>query len=285
MAPVSPTVARWELGLRLRQRREQLGIDVATITARLEFSRNYWSAVENERRILSKEKLTTLLELFEFDDDEEKELLELREVAKQHGWWSRYSGLIRDELLRLYGLEYGAYAVRTFESLLIPGLLQTPDYARALIASDIANVPQVEVDQRVEMRMRRQERLFEEDPLRLTAVISEATLIQQTGGPEVLRGQLRHLVSTIEGNLDTIEVRVIPFATTAGGILGASTFHLLEFASSRLPTLGWQETVTAYDVVADATEVRDLSVTHTQSLRHSLEQAESLKLIRQYAGR
>src|SRR5699024_932925 len=125
MPPVSPTVARWELGLRLRQRREQLGTDVATITQRINFSRNYWSAIENERKILSAEKLRTLLDLYEFDTDEQHELLELREAAKQRGWWSRYSGLFSDELLRLYGLEHGAYGIRTYESLLIPGWLQT----------------------------------------------------------------------------------------------------------------------------------------------------------------
>src|SRR5262245_45197639 len=124
MPPQSPTLASWELGLRLRQRREQLGVEVKTITERLGFSRNYWSAVENERKILSAEKLPQVLDLLEYDDEERAELTELREAARQRGWWSSYSALFGSELLRYYGLEHGAQTIRTYESLLIPGLLQ-----------------------------------------------------------------------------------------------------------------------------------------------------------------
>lgn len=283
MPPVSPTVARWELGLRLRQRREQLGTDVATITQRLNFSRNYWSAIENERKILSAEKLRTLLDLYEFDTDEQQELLELREAAKQRGWWSRYSGLFSDELLRLYGLEHGAYGIRTYESLLIPGWLQTEDYARALISSDLANIRQVEVDQRVAVRMRRQERLGGDDPLRLTAVVSEAALLQQVGGDHVLRQQLERVAEVIETSPETIQVHVIPFTATAGGVLGASTFHVIDFASAELPSLAWQETVTSQTVIESETQVRDLGMTHTQAITQGLDQQESLELIRRYA--
>jgi transcriptional regulator with XRE-family HTH domain len=283
MPPSSPTVASWELSLRLRQRREQLGMDVKTITDRLVFSRNYWSAVENDRKILSEDKLAILLEILEFDDDEQRELLDVRESAKRRGWWARYSALFSEDLLRLYGLEHGAQGIRTYESLLIPGLLQTEDYARSLIASDLANIRQVEVDQRVEVRMRRQERLAGDDPLHLTAAISQAALLQQTGGPDVLRRQLLHLVSTIEDYPDSVEVRVIPFTATAGGVLGASTFHLIDFASPRLPTLAWQETVTAQGIIDDETQVRDLSMTHAQALTQGLNRQDSLDLIRRCA--
>src|SRR5699024_3473198 len=158
------------------------------------------------------------------------------------GCWSPSSALFSDELLRLYGLEYGAHGVRTHESLLIPGLLQTSEYARALISSDLANIRQVEVDQRVEVRMRRQERLADDNPLQLTAVISEAALLQQVGGPDVRRAQLEHLTDMIDAHPKTLQVNVIPFDVTAGGILGASTFHLLDFVSPQLPSLAWQET-------------------------------------------
>ncbi|MGH3503294.1 MAG: helix-turn-helix domain-containing protein [Nocardioidaceae bacterium] len=283
MPPVSPTVARWELGLRLRQRREQIGTDVATIIGRLGFSRNYWSAIENERKILAEDKLRTLLDLYEFDADEQRELLALREAAKQRGWWSRYSGLFGSELLRLYGLEHGAYGIRTHESLLIPGWLQTEEYARALISSDLANIRQVEVDQRVSVRMRRQQRLAGDDPLRLTAVISEAALLQQVGGPHVLQNQLQYVVGVIENSPETVQVYVIPFTATAGGVLGASTFHVLDFASAELPSLAWQETVTAQSVIEDETHVRDLSVTHAQAMTQSASRQESLEIIRRYA--
>jgi hypothetical protein len=282
MSGSSSTVAGWELALRLRQRRDQLGTEVLTITSALGFSRNYWSAVEHERKILSAEKLAVLLELFEVDQDERRELLELREAAKRGGWWTRYSALFTDELLRFFGLEHGAQSIRTYDSLLIPGLLQTADYARAIMSADVA-VRQVEVDQRVEVRMRRQELLNGDDPLRLTTVISQAALLQQIGGPAVLRAQLVHLAKMIEGHQDNLQVLVIPFTATACGLFGAATFHLLDFASPRLPTLGWQETVTAAGIIDDPTQVRDISTTHGQALGRTMNAKDSLRLIHKCA--
>lgn len=276
--PPSPTVASWELSLRLRQRRAQLGIEVETITDQLGFTRNYWSAVEHERKILATEKLHRVLDLFEYDDEERAELIALREAAKQRGWWSGYSALFSDELLRYYGLEHGAQSIHTYESLLIPGLLQTADYARALIAAELSVRP-VEVDQRVAARLRRQERLSGDDPLQLTAVVSEAALLQQIGGPPVLREQLRHLVVVLADHPDTIELRVIPFTAAACGVFGASTFHLIDFASARLPTLAWQETVTAMGVLDKDMQVRELDFTHAEALRRSLSTEDSLRLV------
>jgi transcriptional regulator with XRE-family HTH domain len=277
-SPVSPVVAGWELALRLRQRRQQLGIEVRTITQELGFSRNYWSAVENERKILSEASLAKLLELFELDPDERQELLRLRAIAKEHGWWTSYSAVLDDEVQRLVGLESGAYSVRAWESLLIPGLLQTPDYARALMTPDV-NLRQVEVEQRVEARMRRRERLTGDSPLRLTALISEAALRQEIGGRAVLRGQLVHVGEMTEQHPDTIEVRVIPFSTPACGLFGAATVHLIDFESSRLPTVIWQETVTSWGVVDDPMKVRDISGTYREALVRALSGRDSSQLI------
>ncbi len=283
MAPSSPTVASWELALRLRQRREQLGMEVQTITATLGFSRNYWSAVENERKILAEDKLRSVLNAFEFDDEEQRELVELREAAKRRGWWAPYSALFSESTLRLYGLEHGAQSIRTYESLLIPGLLQTEDYARALMTSEITTIRQVEVDQRVEVRLRRQQRLAGDDPLHLTAIISQAALLQQTGGQRVLRDQLAHLARVIEERPEVVQVRVIPFTATGCGAFGASTFHLIDFASPRLPTLAWQETVTAGGIIDDESYVRDFSLTYAEALGRTLDEQGSLDLINQCA--
>ncbi|OLF12190.1 transcriptional regulator [Actinophytocola xinjiangensis] len=282
MPPLSPTVASWELVLRLRERRQQLGIEVKEITQTLGFSRNYWSAVENDRKILSEDSLTRLADLFEFDDDEQRELHDLRTGAKQRGWWTRYSGLIDADLQRLYGLECGAEIIRTYENVLIPGLLQTPEYARALMNAGVM-VRQVEIDQLVEIRMRRQERLEGDDPLRLTAVIGEASLRQQIGGPAVLRNQLDRLALHIESHPETIDVRVVPFTATTSELFGASTLHLISFAKVGLPTIAWHETVSAKGVIEDPTLVRDLSMSLVDTLERALTRDASLTLIRRCA--
>lgn len=282
MAPTSSVVAGWELGMRLRERRLELGLDVSAVTDLLAFSRNYWSAIENDRKILSEDKLHILLEFFEFDDDERKELMGLRERAKQRGWWARYSALFSDDMLRFFGLEYGATGIRNYESMIICGLLQTPDYARAAIGSDLS-VSQVDVDQRVEARLQRQERLAGDEPLVLTAVLSEATLLQQVGGPRVQKAQLAHLADMIEEHPDSIEVRVVPFTNPPGGLLWSSTLYLLDFASPRLPTIASRETVSQTGIVVDdESEVRHMSMAFADSLGCALPSDESLRMIRRF---
>lgn len=281
-APASPVVASWELALRLKRRREQLGVEVRTITETLGFTRNYWSAVENERKILSLESLTRIIELFEFDDEEKEELLALRAAAKERGWWTRYSALFDNEIQRLYGLEQGARGIRDYENLLIPGLLQTADYTRAIMLPDVTMRP-VEVDQRVEARLRRQARLLDEnDPFTFTAVLSEASLRQQIGGPRVLRDQLRHLATLIKQHPDKLDIRVIPFTATACGLFGGATVVLIDFDNPQLPTLAWQETVTTWGIIDDPTQVRNLTTTYEDAYRLALDTRATLKMIHQY---
>ena len=281
--PSSPVVASWELALRLKRRRERLGVEVKTITDQLGFSRNYWSAVENERKILSPEALTRIIELFEFDDEEKEELLALRAAAKERGWWSRYSALFDADIQRLYGLELGARSMRDYESLLIPGLVQSADYIRAIMMPDVT-VRQVEVDQRVEARLRRQQRLTDpNDPFFLTAVISEAALRQQIGGRRVLREQLVHLAGLIEQHPESLDVRIIPFTANACGLFGAATVHLIDFDNPQLPTLAWQETVTTWGIIDDATQVRNITTAYDDAYRRALNKEQSLHMIHKHA--
>ncbi|WP_194816600.1 helix-turn-helix transcriptional regulator [Nocardia sp. XZ_19_385] len=280
MAPVSPTVARWELVLRLRELREQRGFDSATFAKRVGFTAANWSHVEKGRRVLTVNTIGPVLELLEVDAEERAELLALLEASKQRGWWTKSSALLGPELQRLYGMEFGAQSIRSYDSLIVPGLLQTEDYARALISADVMIRP-VQVEQLVGIRMRRQERLFGPGPVELTAVIGEAALRQQTGGPQVLRGQLSHLSDLLEKH-DHIEVRVIPFTATAGAILGGSSFHLIDFAGQQLPTFGWAESAVFGGAVEDPDMVRDLGFAYVRALGQSLSRDGSLALIRAY---
>jgi transcriptional regulator with XRE-family HTH domain len=282
-APPSPVVASWELALRLKRRREQLGVEVRTITESLGFTRNYWSAVENERKILSFESLTRIMDLFEFDTEEQQELRALRAAAKERGWWTRYSALFDNEIQRLFGLEQGAKGIRDYENLLIPGLLQTADYTRGIMMPDVTMRP-VEVDQRIEARLRRQVRLADEnDPFTFTAVISEAALRQQIGGRHVLRDQLLRLATLIEHHPEALDIRVIPFTATACGLFGGATVVLLDFDNPQLPTVAWQETVTTWGVIDDSTQVRNLTTTFEDAYRRALGRQDTLRMIDHHA--
>jgi transcriptional regulator with XRE-family HTH domain len=285
MVAKSPAVARWELSYRVRRRREVLGITGPQLAKELGFSRTYWPKVERDQRILTEGKLRELLEQLEFSEDEKAEILELRDLAKQRAWWNGYEGLFGEDQLRLWGMEAGAEEISTVESLLIPGLLQTEDYARALITSDTAFIRQIEVGQRIEARMRRQERLTDSDPLRLNVVVSEAALRQMTGGIDVLHGQLQHLAAMITGHPDTIDFRVLPFSSTTGAIFGCLTFHILEFARPHLPALGWSEAVDWGELVEDEERIRSMTVGFGHLQSRSLSREDSLALIQKLADR
>lgn len=286
---LSPAVARWELALRLRQRRLELGLGAAAITRALDVSPAYWSHIENERNLLPREKLEQLLDLLEIDTGEHDELMALREAAQGRGWWTRYSGLFGESQLRYYGLEWGAQVIRTYESVLMPGLLQGEEYIHALMASPAATVPPIEINQRVGVRLHRQQRLDGDTPVRLVAVIGEAALTQQLGGAGVLARQLRHLAKVVRARPDNVDVRVIPF-TSAATVPAGSTFHLLDFASPRLPTLAWHESAVFGELYIDDadrrdTRVRDLGFVYDRAYALALSRSDSLALIDEKAAR
>jgi transcriptional regulator with XRE-family HTH domain len=272
-------VANWELTLRLHRRREQLGVSVKDITDRLGFTRNYWSAIENERKIIPEKTLRSIFKILEFGAEDRKQLLQLREVAaRENGWWAEYSALLDGAVQRFYGLEHGAHSVRNFETLLIPGLLQTPEYARAVMTAD-ATIRQVEIEQRVDIRTRRQERLRGADPLDLKVIISEAALRQQVGGPVVLKGQLEHLLATIEDYPDNLEVRVIPFTAASCTLFGSGTVMLLDFESPRLPPVAWREIVSNWGIISVASQIRDITTAFNEALTRTLDRRRTMEII------
>ncbi|MEM9889217.1 MAG: Scr1 family TA system antitoxin-like transcriptional regulator [Actinomycetota bacterium] len=283
MSTTAPWLARWELSLQLRDRRKNLGMDVKTITSSLGFTRNYWSAVENNRTVLSTDKLESLVELFEFTPAEADHLRHLRDVARQREWVAQFSAVLGDEMKRFYGLEVGARKIVSWESMLITGLLQTEDYARSTILTD-PGVTATRAEQLVQVRLRRQQRLRATEPLELTAVMSEAALCQETGGRPVLRNQLLHLVRMGEELAPSLEIRIVPFRASLGA-LGGATRHLFHFDSPHLPSMAWQEHMATIDSFEEGTErFEQLSISTSRALAMSLDRNDSLALIAERAA-
>ena len=282
----SPTVARWELLLRINQWKTAQQIDVKTAAKALGITTNHWHQLMSDRRALTDHNFHALLKLFGIAaaDNEERQLLEAhRADARERGWWMDYSALFDTETLRLFGLEHGAKAIQSYEGLIVPGLLQTVDYARAIMDSDIARIRPVDADLYIDARMKRQERLAGEDPLELTALIHEAALHQLTGSPEVVAGQLRHLNEM--ARRDTIEVRIVPFTAPRRPILSGSPFHIIHFASPMLPSLAWHESVATRGIIDDASRVRELRILFDRQLDLALSPEDSAALIQQVADR
>lgn len=280
MAPPSPVVARWDLGRRLREQRDLLGLTGAVAGKPAGLSATFLSDVENGKKNLPEDKLDALITAYELDADAAAELRALREECGQRAWWSKFNTLFSTDVLRFYGCEHGAETTLTFTGSLVSGLLQTRDYARAVIETGSPWIRLAEADLRVEARMIRQRRLTGDEPLRLTAVLSEAALRQQIGGPAVLVAQLRHLVAMVEEHPDTVELRVVPFSSPGYPALGGS-YQILTFARPTLPPLVWLENITYTELVDDAIKVKEWGLAHAGTVDAALNQRDTLDLIKQ----
>lgn len=277
MPPPSPVVATWELGTRLREAREEVGLKGIAAAKELGLSQNFLSDVEHGKKRMSQEKLLAAADLYDISKQDREDLVRLRDETEQRGWWSAQSGLYPAEVMRYFGLEWGADAIRTHESVLIPGLLQTEAYAHAVMTSDSPNIRTSEAHQRVEHRMKRQSRLSDDDPLKLTAIINEGALLQEVGGRAVLADQLRHLHEMAQR--PTVEIYVVPFTAGAYATLGQATMHIIEFSSPRLPMLAWHEHLTSYGLIDHQVRLREYDASYRESLLKALGRKESLARI------
>ncbi len=187
-----PTVRRILLGSQLRRLREAREITRDQAGYAIRASESKISRMELGRVPFKERDVADLLTLYQVTDDAERApLLALANAANVPGWWHRYGDVLADWFQPYLGLEEAASIVRTYEVQFVPGLLQTPGYARAVIAVGNPGAPAAEIERRAAMRMARQEVLTRPAPPRLWAVIDEAALRRPIGGAAVMRAQLR----------------------------------------------------------------------------------------------
>lgn len=279
----SPIVQAWELGIRLRQRREEIGLTAAAAGRAIGIIQAYVSGVEAGRVKLPARRLAQMIEIYELDPDDAAELEELRVGAARRGWGQEYSQLFPAEFLRFLGYEAGAESIRCYDSELLHGLLQTEEYARAVIKGGTSTIRLTEVERRVTARTARQRRMTTTDyPIQISAVVGEGALRQQVGGPAVMRDQLGHLADLMTDRPEQIEIRVIPFSAGAHPAL-SGPFQVLSFPSSRLHDLVWQEILTSIDIIDQSVRVTDYVVTFAEARERALSSDDSLALIQRIA--
>ncbi|MBN1173765.1 MAG: helix-turn-helix domain-containing protein, partial [Micromonosporaceae bacterium] len=189
----SPTFPRFQLGKQLRDLREQAGLTTEDVAAHVDCSSSTISRIEGGKVGVRRGALLQLLELYQVIDEAHREtLLALAKQGKQRGWFARF-GDLPATYSRFIGLESAAVEMRDYEALVVPGLLQTEDYARALVVADPAFDAE-SVETRVRVRMERQALLTRRDPLRFFAILDESVIRRQIGGPDVMRAQRKHLI-------------------------------------------------------------------------------------------
>ncbi|WP_329255827.1 helix-turn-helix domain-containing protein [Actinoallomurus sp. NBC_01490] len=238
-----PTVLRRLLGAQLRRLRERQGITREEAGYAIRASGSKMSRLELGRVGFKERDVADLLTLYGVTDETDREsLLALARDANSPGWWHRYGDVLPGWFETYVGLEEAAALVRTYEVQFIPGLLQTEEYARAVISLGNSTAPPEEIEQRVSLRITRQKLLTRGESPRLWAVVDEAALRRPIGGRDVMRGQIERLIEATK--LPGVILQVLPFRV-GGHTAEAGAFSILRFPESDLPDVVYVEQLTS----------------------------------------
>ncbi|GIH73383.1 transcriptional regulator [Sphaerimonospora thailandensis] len=239
----SPTVLRIMLGSQLRRLRERSHITLEEAGRAIRASHSKISRMELGRVGFRIRDVADLLTLYGVRDSGERDaLLSLVPRAKAPGWWHNYDDVLPSWFETYVGLEEAAGGIRNYEVQFVPGLLQTEEYARAVVRLGNADATAEDVERRVRLRMLRQAVLTRPEPPHLWAVVDEAVVRRPLGGRDVMRAQLEHLLELVE--LPNVTLQVVPFL--AGGLTAAGgPFSILRFAEASLPDVVYLEQLTS----------------------------------------
>jgi len=238
-----PTILRILLGAQLRRlrvaqdiTREQAGYAIRASHAKI-------SRLELGRVGFKERDVADLLTMYGVTDpDDRAPLLTLARQANAPGWWHKYGDLLPNWFEVYVGLEEAASIVRTYEVQFVPGLLQSPEYARAVIMLVHGAASADEIDRRVSLRMARQKRLTRPGAPTLWAVMDEAVLRRPIGGRHVLRAQLDHLLDVVE--MPNVRLQIMPFER-GGHAAAGGPFSILRFPERDLPDVVYMEQLTS----------------------------------------
>ncbi|RJL24252.1 helix-turn-helix domain-containing protein [Bailinhaonella thermotolerans] len=280
----SPTVRRRRLAAELRRLREQAGHtvhDVANV-AGLNLSASKVSRIENARTAPKLEDVEGLLRLYGVGEGEREILLRLAREAGQRGWWETYSDVLLPEYATFIGLEVEARSARNWEPVVVPGLLQTEDYARHVIRGwqSVMPFPPAQVERRIELRMKRQEVINRRDrPLVLSVVMDESTLLRRFGDASIMRKQLHHLVESAQR--PNITLRILPLNGQHPFV--GPAFVLFDFPVEKDHDIAYIEHLSSAIYVEQDSEVYEYSRSFERLAAESLSEEESLLVIEQRA--
>lgn len=250
--PGGPAVPRLVLGERLRRLREAQYISRQEAGEAIKTSDATIAQLERGQRGFRERDVHDLLTIYGVAEESEAEtMLALAAQTNVLGWWHAYNDVVPDWFQTYLGLEQAASVIRGYEVQFVPGLLQTPEYARAVISLGHPRAGEEQLARRVELRMLRQRILHGQNPPHLWAVIDEAALRRPVGGPETMSGQLEHLVAACE--LPHVTVHIMPFE--AGGHAAGGPVTLLRMPERELPDVIYLEQLIGATYPAESHEV------------------------------
>lgn len=227
--PASPTVRRRRLAAELRRLRERADLTGDQVAEQVGWSASKLSRIENAHSGPRPAEIKRLLSLYGVEGRSADELVALAQEANTlKGWWETYSQTIPPEYAALIGMEAEARTAWSWAPLIVPGLLQTGDYARAVtegMVEHIAPISPGETRRRVQARLTRQQVLTRDNPLELSAILDESVLYRRFGNPNVMQMQLDRLLDITER--DTVTLRILPL--DGRHPIGTGAFVLLQF--------------------------------------------------------
>jgi transcriptional regulator with XRE-family HTH domain len=238
-APSGPMALRIALGAQLRRLREASGVTTEEAAETIRATHSKISRLERGRTGARQRDVADLLSLYGVTDETAREeMLTLARHTTIPGWWQQYSDVLPRWLELYVGLEEAASVIRTYEVQFVHGLMQTEDYARAVILIANADASAEEIDRRVSARMRRQTLLTQAEAPELWAMLDEAALRRLPGGRSVMRAQLEHLLQITD--LPNLTLQIVPFRAGPHAAAGGP-FTILRFPEPDLPDLVYLE--------------------------------------------
>jgi transcriptional regulator with XRE-family HTH domain len=269
-----PIVLRILLGTQLRRLREAKGITAQEAASAIRASESKISRIELGRNAVREVDIADLLSLYGLTDTAEREqLLSLAGQANQPGWWHRYQDVLPTWFQAYIGLEESAESIRSYDAQFIPGLLQTEDYAAAVLA--LGDFSPEETERLVYLRKERQRR-FDSGGLRLWAIIDEIALRRSVGSVSLMRAQLEYLLDISERPGFTLQVTPFP----AGSSVAPGSFSILHFAAADLPDVVYLEQLTSAMYLDKRSDVDRYTEALDKLSAKSATPSESKKIIR-----
>ena len=269
------------LAMELQRRREATGMSREEVARQLEWSTSTVFRIETGRSRPQPGNVRTLLELYGVTGAERDGLIQLTREARQPGWWHSFRDVLPNPYEVYIGLEAGAASIRNFEPVVVPGLLQTADYAREIFRNGLIELDPDEVERLLEVRLTRQEILTRDGRPRLWAAIDEAVIHRVIGSAEVMRGQLRHLADAAQQGKTTIQV--MPYRAGAhAGTIGALV--ILDFPEPTDRAMVYVETLAGDIYLEERSDVNRYALAFDRLLAASLHPDDSVQLIEQVAS-
>jgi len=276
----NPTLRARRLALELLRRREAAGLTREEAARQLEWSTSTIFRIETGRSRPQPGNVRVLLELYGVSGPERDGLIRLAREARQPGWWHSFRDVLPNPYEVFIGLEAGAASIRNFEPVVVPGLLQTEEYARQMSRGGPRELDRDDIERRVQVRMERQRILPREDRPRLWAVIDEAVIRRIVGDLEVMREQLRHLIDSAEQGKTTLQV--VPFS--AGAHAGTTgPFIILDFPEPTDPAVVYVETLAGDLYLEERADVDRYTLAFDRLLAAALHPDDSVRLVQEAA--